>query len=634
MASKSSNNHRAGNQYGRMIQPALPILPVRTSAKTSKTKPVAQQEVKETKESSTAQTVANPQLAETANESFSLSSARRPTQSSDESLAHQEAFAPTDTSSVPTQDHSPAPQEPATEPAKDAELSKKEAAATENEPVSNTEVGLTDKDTMPTPVPESKGEMTGSDPDGGGAVTDPTFAPYSQSFAPLSMTTSIGSRRALSGPGPSVGFSPPAEKLADHDIVNGTQPVLQAENGGSPVSQSQIHAAYEPGPASTASSVLHGPSTNGVDPPMTASTATSSRPTPVPRHFNALVGLPDHLLSIASTKEGADWAIQVSPPTGQPFVTFAHSLIVCRSLRVRKLMDRQKGETYAANLVTLFPACQVLPHAFEAALRFLYSDTVLSDNFFFDVLPGPDHHATRLHNLDYILSYWVAGIELGLEPVSVCAETLLAKYLKWDVVEAAYKHALELGNSPLLSVGKHMTGTDYLVASNSVIRQVLQFLAHNIDVDKFVLDVNNPSTVFPPRLPQLDDGRPRFNPALASMVFGSMSPSPPQSDTAPITPSYPDTVASNILLNVDFENLNFFNELLRARGNPASAKLMAAVVAERETRRQKVISAQSFPNRERMQNSSLWEPVGLRESLKGTVLIRDRVGFLLSKQDT
>ncbi|EXJ80748.1 hypothetical protein A1O3_07032 [Capronia epimyces CBS 606.96] len=637
MAPKPASDREVRKAYGRMIQPALPNLSFRAGAKSNKTKPApaSQQEVREAAESSTAHTVANRKPSEAENNA--LVDLPELNTSPDESFAHEERSVSTGPSSVAPQFASPTPQEQAIHLPKGTKSDEKEDAVAEVDPVANTSVELPHKDASTVGNMVVSSELTTSGPNNGQDAANFGLSRYNQPSEATSMVTEEENRRVLSGPGPAVADSPPASSLAAHNAVNGTQPFMQIGNGSSSGSQFEAYNVPEQTQPSAPSSVFHEQSVNGIE-PLSMTGSTPSRPESVPRHFNALVPLPDHLISVASTKEAADWAVQVNPPTGQPFVTFGHGVILSRSLRLRKLMDRQKTTADAANIINLFPARQVFPHAFEAALRFLYSDTVLSDNFFSNTPPGPDHHATRLHNLDYIMSYWVAGIELGLEPVSICAERILSAYLKWDVVEVAYKNAIELGNSPISSVGRNMTGTDYLVASNSIIRLILQFVANNIDFDNFKLDPNNPSTVFPSRLPQLDDGRPRFNPALASMVFGSlpssvsMSPSLRQSDLVGTGPTFPDTVASNILLNVDFENLNFFNELLRGRHNPESTKLMAAVVAEREARRLKILNTHSIPNRDRMVNSSMWEPVGLRESLNGTVLLRERVGFLLSSK--
>ncbi|KAK5230975.1 hypothetical protein LTR99_000713 [Exophiala xenobiotica] len=384
--------------------------------------------------------------------------------------------------------------------------------------------------------------------------------------------------------------------------------------------------------------------TNGFHEPMTAPSSSSqqfdssSLQHQQPRVFNnGLAPLQDHLLQLANTKEGVDWAIQVNPPGAQPYIIYAHSMMMLRSGRLRRLLQRQIPSTnYAGNSINLYPARYVLPHAFEAALRFLYSDTVLSH--LVQPHPGPDFHAARIQNLDYILSYWVAGIELGIEQVSACAERLLSNYLDWDILEITYKHAVDLANAPVVSSDKNTTGSDYVVASNAMVRSIMHFLATRMDISKFKVDANStPIHTFASRLPQPDSGRPKQNPALASMVFGSMpssadmSPTSPQSEILPTASTFRDTVVSNILLNVDFEHLYCFNSILQTRDIPSdeASQLMASVVGEREARRQKVLDLRSVSNKARMANSAMWEPVGWKEDWEGGVLQRERVGFLL-----
>ncbi|OCT51397.1 hypothetical protein CLCR_08192 [Cladophialophora carrionii] len=373
-----------------------------------------------------------------------------------------------------------------------------------------------------------------------------------------------------------------------------------------------------------------------------SATTASVQPATVSRSFNALPSLQEHLLLLNATKEGVDILIQINPSNAQPFVSYAHSVILFRSLRLRRLVTRQQqaNHNYGSNVLTLYPARYVMPHAFEAALRFLYSDTVLGKDFFAQPHPGADYQSIRIHNLDYLLSYWVSGIELGLEPVSICAERLLNNYLDWDILEVTYKYAMELASSPSSSHGKAMTGSDYIVASSSIVKQILQFLANHIDIKNFKLVTALNHTLVPSRLPQVEDGRPKHNPALASMVFGSMpssadmSPSSPQSEILPTGSNFKDTVASNILLNVDFENLFAFNNFIQAPTirDAATTKLMVDVVTERELRRQRIHDSR-VPNKERMANSAAWEPVGIKELILETnVLHRDRVGFLVSSK--
>ncbi|OAP60107.1 hypothetical protein AYL99_05109 [Fonsecaea erecta] len=433
------------------------------------------------------------------------------------------------------------------------------------------------------------------------------------------------------------------EPTATSIHANGTDSSLPAldESGAFTSQLGEINSGYQNAqPPVTFNDGFRDPAVNGYH---QSSNTPYALPGPPPRSFNTLPSLQEHLLLLNATKEGVDILLQVNPANGQPFVTYCHSVILFRSLRMQRLATRQQqtNNNYPGNVISLYPARPIMAHAFEAALRFLYSDTVLGKDFFVQPHPGADFQAVRVHNLEYLLSYWVSGIELGLEPVSICAERLLVNYLDWDILELTYRAAVELANSPMSSHGKNMVGSDYLDSSSSIIKLILQFLATHIDVKSFKLDTTSTAgTMIPSRLPQLDDGRPKHNPALASMVFGSMpssadmSPSSPQSEILPSASTFKDTVASNILLNVDFENLNVFNNFIQASTirDAGAAKLMADVVNEREARRQKMYTSR-IPNKDRMANSAAWEAVGLKESITaGNVLSRERVGFLISSK--
>lgn len=356
-------------------------------------------------------------------------------------------------------------------------------------------------------------------------------------------------------------------------------------------------------------------------------------PTSAPR-INTLPSLNEYFLHVASSKEYADWVLQVHSPTGkgQSFPTYAHSILLLRSPRMRRLVTRQSS--YGTNVIDLYPPRYVVSHAFESALRFLYSDAVIAKDFFLQQPAPVDSQAVRMHNLEYILSYWIAGIELGLDTITERAETLLSDYLDWDLVEPAYKAADEIAKSEISSNSKHMTGTDYFVLSSSIVRVILHFLVGRIDVTKFTLDKNAVSTILSSQLPSVDDHRSRTNPALSSMVFGSMpssagvSPSSPQSgfQTTGFTPK--DTLATNIILSLDFDNLHRFNNLLQRQGSANANRIMLEVVQEREARREKVLNAQHISDAERMAASARWDVVGHQEIFENGFLSRKRVSFL------
>jgi len=356
-------------------------------------------------------------------------------------------------------------------------------------------------------------------------------------------------------------------------------------------------------------------------------------PTSSPR-VNSLPSLNEYFLHVAASKEYVDWVLQVHSPTtkAQSFPTYAHSILLLRSHRMRRLMARQSS--YGTNVIDLYPPRYVLPHAFESALRFFYSDSVIAKDFFLQQPAPVDSQAVRLHHLEYILSYWISGIELGLDIISERAETLLSDYLDWDLLELTYKAADEIAKSEISSNSKHMTGTDYFVLSGSIVRVVLHFLVSRINVHNFKLDTSSTSTFLPSRLPMVDDTRPRTNPALTGMVFGSMPSSAgvsPSLRTGSLANGFTpkDTLATNILLNLEFENLYRFNTFLQRRGSAHANRIMSEIVQEREARRERVLNAQHVPNPDRMAASARWDVVGHQEIFLNGVLSEKRVGFLL-----
>jgi hypothetical protein len=121
------------------------------------------------------------------------------------------------------------------------------------------------------------------------------------------------------------------------------------------------------------------------------------------------------------------------------------------------------------------------------------------------------------------------------------------------------------------------------------------------------------------------------------MVFGSMpasseeSPSSPQAGQQTSGSVLRDAVASNILLNVDFENLNTFSNYIQAPTihDPTTTRLLRELVNEREARRLRAFTSR-VSNKERMADPHAWDVVGLKEAISdGNVLSRGRVGFMV-----
>lgn len=426
--------------------------------------------------------------------------------------------------------------------------------------------------------------------------------------------------------------TPSVPSLADKDATASPAPPSQAIANlalSKQVSPVETLAETHEGHENSVGMVVNGHGRSYTDDPAPPRTPS------VPESLGHWQTINDYFLNLAVTKELADWAIQIyAPGTGNDaFAVYGHSVILGRSHRLRRLMAR--SQSYGNSVISLYPPQRIQPHAFDSALRFLYSDSLLTKDYFNQQPSSHEREAVRQYHLDYILSYWISGVELGLDLVTAHSEALLSDYLDWDLLESVYKSAIAMARSDISSHGKYMTGSDYFNLSSTLLRLVVQFLASRLNVVNFKLDSGYSSSTIASRLPSTEDGRPRTNPVLASMVFGSMPSSSIASDSSPTMESvsaasaFQDAVASAILLNLDFEDLSRFNHLLQARGMAANTRIMTEVVREREARRQKIFNAVTIPNRDRMAASAKWDIVGREESFVDGVLSEKRVGFLL-----
>lgn len=335
----------------------------------------------------------------------------------------------------------------------------------------------------------------------------------------------------------------------------------------------------------------------------------------------------EHLLQLSHNKGMADWVIVVAGGNSTPFATYAHGMILARSPRLRKIMERQPANPQG-NVINLSSPMPISPHAFEAALRFLYSDTVLfAENLF------PETQPARLNFLPYILSYWVSGLVLGIDLVTDRAMQLLRDFLDWDVLEALMKEAEDLSSGVNKDVLRNVPDWPNAVAQWKT--EALSFCAAKINPQDFKLDPHSTSSILQPRFAALEEKPIKPNPALASMVFGSMpssadlSPTSPSSEVVPMSSSLQDRATSHILVNIDFHDLVFFIQHLRHTWGDSAAKLVTDLVEEREKQRLRTISNRTIPNKRRMANSTVWDTAAYREYLEDGELRRERVSFLL-----
>ncbi|KPI43380.1 uncharacterized protein AB675_6954 [Cyphellophora attinorum] len=378
-----------------------------------------------------------------------------------------------------------------------------------------------------------------------------------------------------------------------------TQPSRTVQNGYT-VGSDEGYASHEhTGPASATSPQSAQP--NGV-----SASLSFAQNEPAP-----FISLADHLLQLSYTKAWADYSIFLNPRHSQPpIVAQTH---------------------HSSARADVFDAHLHYARRFRAALRFLYSDAILTAEALVQPRVSSGSQVDRSAMLLYILSYWVSGLLLGIEHVTNRAAKLLSEVMDWDVVEGLLKQ------TEFLTSGSDPEFLDADIDWAGLARQwkslALAFIATSIDPSKTNLDTASVSSLAS-RFGSLDETRTKHNPKLRSMVFGSM---PATADISPSTTEpallqttsfhAPGTAISRILLNVDYGDLAQWHEQSKAAYGEAGSTLLANVVAEREVRRVKLLNNHPLSSKHRSANSDIWEVVGWKEAVINGRLTRDFVGF-------
>jgi hypothetical protein len=347
-----------------------------------------------------------------------------------------------------------------------------------------------------------------------------------------------------------------------------------------------------------------------------------------------------HLTKLWETRDLADWTIQVilSNGTYPPVAYPTHGVVISRSEVLRYLMGLRLHARPMTPIVILSPPRYVLPPAFEAALKYLYNEGVLTPEecarYF--TFSGDNTSATvKIYQLDFSFSYWLSGHILGLSAVVEAGLTLLKEYLDWDTAELMIKESLEVKNasaaqhflptpnsagitpstmsdpsSPLSSRQKRTaaTGIDELeilgVLVDCMAKKKLE-----VDLSKFKLDTGS-SSVLRSYLPDVEQYT-KSHRALSSITFGSLpttTPSIAKTHTQSSQPVFSsnsvddaqtfspaERALSAILLNVPFTELNeLLSGLLQTFAENDVLDLFTKVLHEREVRRARVAESEWY----------------------------------------
>jgi hypothetical protein len=352
-------------------------------------------------------------------------------------------------------------------------------------------------------------------------------------------------------------------------------------------------------------------------------------------------GILIHLNKLFDSREWADWTIQLLSVNASypPIAYHAHSVVISRN---QVLCSHMRSRPQARTII-LSPPRYVQPAAFEAALKYLYNDKILTPAeagryFTFD---GTVAEATmKTYRLDFCFSYWLSGCLLGVSPIMEAGLKLLYEYTDWYTAELLVKAALDMKSFPStqrsskLSNGATITpstpaaamspmsarttnaGTERLgmiqeLYSIQIIGVLTDAMANGrlpLDLHEFRL-CTSPPDILRSHLPDVQKYE-RPHSALSSIMFGSLPTTSPSASTEnrslqPVFPfsaevtesefSAAEKTLSAILLNVPFEELSeLFNRSMRIFAVEDVLILFDNVLFQRESKRANVAESEWY----------------------------------------
>lgn len=388
-----------------------------------------------------------------------------------------------------------------------------------------------------------------------------------------------------------------------------------------------------------------------------------------------------HLTSLFTTKEWADWSIEVSSPVAdRDHVGYlAHGMLIARSPTLQQEMRRHLLSHRMERVIIISPDRYIQSQAFEAVLRYMYTERLLTKTEVEQISTISGHEnekSTREYRLDVVLSYWMAGLILGLRLVVRQAVKLVREIMGWDVLELTFYQALKLGEctfkptaelsnthpgrrggstadsasaaSPVVvlpspfspspdiipTANSDATSSYRYPAINAMMSKrlkgiVYEFISQRVDLSRFETEESS-NTILKSYLPETreysNSSSYKSNPALAAIRFGSMPLAEEditQAKDLPATLRNSEHATSAILLNLRYVDLCEFCLVLKevVRVQPTAGSLhewIQQVIAEREKRRRKVLNSKTVSNQERLSKEHTWDVVGWEEYIETT----------------
>lgn len=361
--------------------------------------------------------------------------------------------------------------------------------------------------------------------------------------------------------------------------------------------------------------------------------------------------LRNHVFSEFGESAFTDCRLRIEPERGVGSAFDGHRIILSRSPTLRELLQSMPAGSSSAEIPIKLHGQYLCSYTFTEALEYLYGGPLLQIDHHRPGSSAGERGPSNGERMGHALSYIVTGAWLKIPPVAARGVEVAARLLHWDTISIALGFALDGGLSQVWNVedgsedkasnssddgslgrSETIVAPTYDPYATNLLQRIVDFTVH-VFPPNFYLDASATHLDSCSRLPTLppthESKQSRSDPRLSQIRFGEVPIEEHQ------RPSFATTTISSMLLSLPFQLLKCVLEhydLTVRLGPETVASIMRQVVAERETRRNRVLKARAGrPSRDEDESEGqLVQNLYWQESVEASE--HHRAGFRLARR--
>ena len=373
-------------------------------------------------------------------------------------------------------------------------------------------------------------------------------------------------------------------------------------------------------------------------------------PPEVASNIDNAEALRPHIFAQFNDPSFADCRLVITDESNSEQHSFdAHRIIISRSSTLLELIPSSESSESPREIHIPLAGKYLRFDAFADALRYIYGGPLLQIDHQRPGSSAGERFPSNVERMEHALRYTATGAWLKLPPIAARGVDVAGGLLHWDTISTALAFALDGGLSQLWNVEdgsedrastsssddslrrpETMFTPTYDPYATNLLQRIVDFTVH-VFPPNFYLDASAPQLETCPRLPTLplshESRQSRSDPRLSQIRFGEI----PIEDHQ--RPSFATTTISSVLLSLPFQLLKCVLEHydLAARLGPETvASIMRQVVAERETRRNRVLKARTASQLDDTTDAQLVQNLYWQESVEPST--QHRAGFRLARR--